>query len=251
MHKRNEHPAEAVISKTAERKQAAGKDVGYNLQGQRLGRKGRDTRERIIAAAAELLAGPPDVPVTLSAVARKASLGMTSLYVYFKDLAELILAVLEPITASAEEAYVWHLRERWPDENLRERCVAFVRDYHAFWKQHARVLHMRNSMADAFDSRMAEHRIGTARPLIELIIRQMDGDPSDTESPVAALATALYIGLERLVVVLTDADMPKRINASFLPNQHYRLMAVARMLELSIRHGREGIDFDGSALMMN
>ena len=244
MRKHNDQQAEAVIPKAAERKQAAEKAASYNLQGQRLGRKGRDTRERILAATAELLAGPPDVPVTLSAVARKASLGMTSLYVYFSDLSELILAVLEPITASAEEAYIGQVRTRWSDETLRENCVAFVRDYHAFWQQHGRVLHLRNSMADAFDTRMVQHRVGTAMPLIELIIQQMDGDPTDKESPISALATALYIGLERLVVVLTDTNMPKRVKSELLPNQHNRLMAVARMLELGIRHGREGVVFD-------
>lgn len=247
MHKQSDNQVEAVITKAAGRKQAAEKAASYNLQGQKLGRKGRDTRERILAATAELLAGPPDVPVTLSAVARKVPIGMTSLYVYFSDLTELILAVLEPITASAEAAYVGHLRERWEDDALREHCIAFVQDYHAFWRQHARVLHLRNSMADGFDTRMVAHRIGTARPLIELIIQQMDGDPTDTESPVAAMATALYVGLERLVVVLTDAEMPKRINTEFIPNLQNRLLAVARLLELGIRHGRAGIEFDEPA----
>lgn len=234
---------EGPITKSAELKLASGKAASHNLQGQRLGRKGRDTRERILAATAELLAGPPDVPVTLSAVARKASLGMTSLYVYFGDLTELILAVLEPITASAEEAYAKQLRTRWSDETLREDCIAFVRNYHAFWQQHARILHLRNSMADALDTRMVEHRVGTARPLIELLVWQMDGDPADTESPIAAMATALYVGLERLVVVLTDSNMPRRINHPFIPNLRSRLLAVARLLELGIRHGRSGIDF--------
>ena len=67
--------------------------LSHNLNGQRLGRKGRDTRDRIIAAATELLAEPGNAAFTLSAVARKAGLGMTSLYVYFKDLGELVLAL--------------------------------------------------------------------------------------------------------------------------------------------------------------
>ena len=59
---------------------AAGENpLSHNLQGQKLGRKGRVTRERIIAAAEKLLAGPPGTPVTLSAVAREASLARTTL----------------------------------------------------------------------------------------------------------------------------------------------------------------------------
>src|SRR5579862_4458368 len=63
-----------------------------NQVGQKLGRRGRLTRERILAATRELLDADPPQPLTLSAVARAAGLGMTSLYVYFKDLGELVLA---------------------------------------------------------------------------------------------------------------------------------------------------------------
>src|SRR3546814_7301779 len=85
--------------------------VSHNLNGQKLGRKGRITRERILAAAIELIDSPEEA-VTLSAVARRASLGMTSLYNYFTDLTELLLAVLEPVMATAEKSYLALLRDR-------------------------------------------------------------------------------------------------------------------------------------------
>lgn len=215
-----------------------------NLAGQRLGRKGRETRERILAATAELLAEGPETAVSLSEIARRASLGMTSLYLYFTDLTELLLAALEPIMASAEQAYVGHLRQRWPDQDLQGHCVAFVRKYHGFWHQHARILHLRNSMADAADIRMLEHRLGSAVPLIGLLARQMDRDPAATSSPAYATATALFIGLDRLVAVRTDAGMARRLvspDNRVLPN---RLLAQARLMELGIRDARTGADFD-------
>src|SRR5690349_300939 len=84
------HPAAAGLRPDAD-------GVSHNLAGQRLGRKGRDTRDRIIAAAVELIYCSPADPLTLSAVARQANLGMTSLYNYFGDLPELLAAVLEPV----------------------------------------------------------------------------------------------------------------------------------------------------------
>ena len=228
-------------SRAAARKAAAAESLSHNLVGQKLGRKGRDTRERILAAATELISGPPETPVTLSAVARKASLGMTSLYLYFSDLGELLLAVLEPIMASAEEAYVAHLREHWPDETLRDHCLAFVRDYHAFWQQHSRILHLRNSMADAYDARMVQHRMRAALPLIQLLTAQMNGNPADMESPAYGMATALFTGLDRLIAIRTDTD-PRRVN--YEPHLRNRLRAEARLLELGIRDARSGIDFD-------
>src|SRR4051812_7547086 len=92
---------DAVKAKRAPAARAA-KPGSHNLNGQRLGRKGRLTRDRILVAANELLATPTDVPFSLSAVARQASLGMTSLYLYFTDLTELLLAILEPLMDEAE-----------------------------------------------------------------------------------------------------------------------------------------------------
>ena len=101
--------------KTAASSAIEKESLSHNLQGQRLGRKGRDTRERILLAAETLLAAPPGAPITLSAVAREASLGMTTLYLYFSDFTELLLAVLDGIMATAEDSYIGRLRERWPD----------------------------------------------------------------------------------------------------------------------------------------
>jgi len=81
-----------------------GAGVARNLHGQKLGRKGRVTRDRILAATIELLESPSGEPITMSAVARKASLGMTSLYNYFNDFSELLLAVLDPVMEEAEFA---------------------------------------------------------------------------------------------------------------------------------------------------
>ena len=60
--------------------------VSHNLKGQKRGRKGQMTRERIIAATVDVLRESDEIVISLSAVARKAKLGMTSLYVYFADL---------------------------------------------------------------------------------------------------------------------------------------------------------------------
>ena len=105
--------------------------VSHNLHGQKLGRKGRITRERILAAAIDLVE-KTDEPVTLGAVARAVGLGMTSLYNYFTDFTELLLAVLEPVMGTAQDEYVAQVRAYWPDEELSDRAMAFVRDYHEF-----------------------------------------------------------------------------------------------------------------------
>jgi AcrR family transcriptional regulator len=212
--------------------------LSHNLQGQRLGRKGRGTRERILAATERLLAGPPDTPISLSAVARDASLGMTTLYLYFSDLTELLLAVLEPIMRSAEDRYVGPLRERWPDEELGEHCSRFVDSFHGFWEQHSRILHLRNSYADIKDPRMLSHRIETSRPMIELLVRQMDGDPSDQLSPSFGMATTLLTGIERLVTISTDVSFASLLTVDPILHVRNLLGSAARLLEIGIRDRR-------------
>ncbi len=211
-------------------------DLSHNLLGQRLGRKGRGTRERIIAATERLLADPA-TPLSLSAVAREASLAMTTLYLYFSDLTELLLAVLDPIMASAEESYMAHMRTRWPDESLGSHCLDFVNAFHDFWERHTRALHLRNSHT-AGDARMVEHRVASARPVIDLLIFQMDGDPAAPRSLRTGMATALITGIERLVTVTTDADMTGNMPQSPKPNVPNLLQGQARVLELAIRDRR-------------
>lgn len=220
------------------RASASAKQISYNLNGQRLGRKGRDTRDRILAATNELLAGPPDVQISLSAVARKASLGMTSLYLYFNDLTELLLAVLEPVMATAEEEYISLLRARWPDAELGDRAQKFVMAYDGFWVKHSRILHLRNSMADRGDERMLMHRVRSAQPVMLLLVQQMDGDLNQPGTPPFSMATALMTGLERVVTVTTDAALQNILHARFSSTHAHLLQAEARLLELGIRDYR-------------
>jgi AcrR family transcriptional regulator len=217
---------------------AAPKPVSHNLNGQRLGPKGRVTRARILAATNELLAGPIDKPISLSAVAREASLGMTSLYLYFADLTELLLAVLEPLGAEAEQSYLQHLRERWPDETLGADCLQFVTALHGFWNRNSMLLHLRNSMADQRDKRMMEQRVRAAQPVILMLVSQMDQDPSIAGTPATGMATVLYTGIERVVTVATDRILPTVLPGEFSPNVRNFLQAEARLLELGIREFR-------------
>jgi AcrR family transcriptional regulator len=216
----------------------APRSPSHNLNGQRLGRKGRDTRDRIIAATQTLLAGPRETQISLSSVAREASLGMTSLYSYFNDMTELLLATLEPVMVEAEGAYVAQLRALWPNETLDEHCAAFVRAFYAFWARHSRLLHMRNSLADNQDSRMAQHRVAAASPVIELIIQQMGHDTAEIRTPAFGMATVLYVGIERVVTVATDLDMQSLLQGNFLQNIERYLESEARLLELGIRDYR-------------
>jgi AcrR family transcriptional regulator len=216
----------------------AARALSHNLNGQRLGRKGRDTRDRIIAAAQILIADRYAPLLTLSAVAREASLGMTSLYNYFGDLTELLLALLEPVVVEAETAYISKLRARWSDETLNADCLDFVSAFYAFWQRNSRLLHLRNSLGDQQDARMAQHRVASASPLIQLFVEQMGHDATEQGSPAFGMATVLYAGIERIVSIATDADMEGLLSGNFSSHIDNYLQSEARLLELGIRDYR-------------
>lgn len=235
---RSQEPAEDAPPPLAAAVKAAGKGISHNLNGQKLGRKGRGTRERILAATAELLAASDEEPISMSAVARKASLGMTSLYNYFTDLTELLLAVLEPVMAESETAFVGMLRDRWPDDHLGERCYAFMRAYHDFWSRHSRLLHLRNSMADNRDERMLIHRVRSSQPIIGLLVAQMDDDPERPNPPSLGMATVLMTGIERMVTVSTDRALTELFGPDRRNEPEHYLRPEARLMELAISDTR-------------
>ena len=176
-----------------------------NCQGQKLGRKGKDTRDRIVEAARQLIVEARVHPMSLSAVARHASIGMSSIYTYFKDMTELVLAVLEPVGELSESAYIRMIRDRWPDDQLDKRAREFVHGFHGFWEENSRLLHLRNQMADQQDLRMIAHRIQMAQPVMTLLARQMDASPHGPPGMEQDLASVLFTGLERVVTMATDA----------------------------------------------
>ncbi len=217
-------------------------EVSHNILGQRLGRKGQATRERILKAALTLLDTSHDTPITLSGVVREASVGMSTLYLYFPDLGALVLAALLRVMDRTDGAFVDRLRQRWPDEGLEESCLDFLRAHFRFWQEHARLLHMRNSLADAHDLRFIDHRNHVSLPLIGLLARQMDADPADDESLGWHMATVMLTAIERIATVMTRPDpllaQPPGVSARPKSDDN-RLRAQSRLMALGIRDARD------------
>lgn len=213
--------------------------VSHNLNGQRLGRKGRETRERIVRAAIDVLNEEGDEPFTLSAVARRASLGMSSLYNYFTDLSELMVAVLEPVTASARETYLAELRSRWPDDEIADRSLRFWRTYAEFWARNAAALHQRNRMSDAGDERMLACRVEAGLPLMHGFCRQLGSDAQrEVPGDARAMASVLATMMERTVTVQSQPSYRNYTDATLGSETGGLGSAGARLLALAIRDFR-------------
>ncbi|MBV8803941.1 MAG: TetR/AcrR family transcriptional regulator [Sinobacteraceae bacterium] len=213
--------------------------ISHNLAGQKLGRKGQRTRERILESALRLLHDPRGAPVTLSNVAREASVQLTNLYLYFPDIGELVLGALARVM-DVDTEFMELVRRRWPDEGLGMSCVAFIEAHYLFWRRHARILHLRNTMADT-DARLLEYRQQVSMPLLHALVQQMDGNPAREDS-TSAMAMVILTGVERLATVLTNPNfhiVPDEPREGVVDEEVRPLLAAqAKLLELAIRNQR-------------
>jgi hypothetical protein len=108
-----------------------------------------------------------------------------------------------------------------------------------FWRRHARLLHMRNAMADANDLRVLRYRNEVTRPLIALLAGQISsGDgPGDTN-----VASVMMTGLERVATVVTNPQF--RIMAGVISAEdqqthtHDLVAAEAEVISVVIAHRR-------------
>ncbi len=216
--------------------------VTYNLVGQRLGRKGQETRERVISAMLTLLEDPEGPPVTLTAVAKEASVGMTTLYLYFPAMGDLLLAALRCVMETAGEAFMKLVLNHWSDETLAEDCLAFHQAHYRFWKRHARLLRMRNSFADDCDLAVLSYRSGATRPLLDALTRQMGCDPAHGDTACAHLATVVLTGLERVATVVTTPHFHITSSAHGTSSEEVYIdtliAAQSRLTEIAIRDQR-------------
>lgn len=179
-------------------------EVSHNQFGQKLGRKGQETRERIIQAMLRLMDDPEGPPVTLTGVAREASMRLTNLYLYFPDIGALLLAALAKVMDRGGEEHEELLRARWPDETLDASAREFVRALYRFWKRHARLLHLRNTLADEGDLRVREYRNIRTQPLLDMLAAQFAPAAGGPVPEAGMMAAVLFTGLERIVTLTSS-----------------------------------------------
>lgn len=170
-----------------------------NLYGQKLGRKGAETRARLMRATANLLEKRSIMEVTVADIAAAAGTSASAFYVYFDDVTEVVLAVarnIEQITPDIKAL----LSEAWTPDNSMDKALLLVKAYVAFWQEHHAILRIRNLAADEGDKRFEEVRhdaVDQIHGLLQARIAEADNglDPSSGASAVLVL-------IERVAVVV-------------------------------------------------
>lgn len=171
------------------------------LDGRTLGRRGLETRRKLLEATEELLATQSLRDVRVVDIARKVGTSPATFYQYFKDVEEAVLAlsaeVVQDITPIASE-----IEGDWTGDGGLERARRIVAAFMRYWDAHRAILRVRNLAAEEGDERFRELRLQTLRPLTdafdhEIAAAKAAGVVADAIDSYAAGA-ALVAMMERI-----------------------------------------------------
>lgn len=166
-----------------------------------LGRKGRETRARLMDAAFRLLADCSPLDLTAIAIAAEAGTAPATFYVYFRDVQDMLYALSESATVDMLEAFaaldVFHDNKR-----VAKDSDAFFAMLAEQWARHGAILYYRMMEADRGDPRFVAQRGRWA----EAVLTRFSGlmkqaphlKPPLDETDAYAESVVLFASIERL-----------------------------------------------------
>lgn len=169
--------------------------------GRTLGPRALKTRQRLLAATAQLLEERSVLDIAVVEIARKAETSPATFYHYFKDVDEAALALAEQ---AAEEmpALVDLIDASWKGAQGLETARSLVRAFMAHWSEHHAVLLIRNLSADKGDRRFQKVRRDALSPILDhlaaRITEAQDGGRVSRDTHPFAAAAALASILESI-----------------------------------------------------
>lgn len=170
-----------------------------NLYGQKIGRKGAETRARLMKATENLLEKRSLMELNVADIAAMAGTSSSAFYVYFDDVNDAVLAAAQSIQQITPEIEAL-LSTTWTADEASTKALALVKAYVAFWQEHHAILRIRNTSADEGDKRFEDVRhasVERVHDLLEERIAEADNglDPSSGASAVLVL-------IERVAVIV-------------------------------------------------
>jgi len=206
-----------------------------NKAGQKLGRKGLETRTRLLIATREMLERWPEQKLTPSTIARQADVASQTFYLYFNDVEEALLILIAE--ASKDNAPVIAAIEQAVKTGGSEAMERFIRAFYAMWDKHRPLLALRNYYSDNGEARFYKLRTDCSLPIVHAIAGRLSTSGALSAKKCLARAVIIYSALERSASrahttalaagddLLTNADFMSAeadILALMLENPDYR-----------------------------
>ena len=171
-----------------------------NKDGQAIGRKGAESRARLLAATRQLLIELSTArKLTASSIARAAGLASQTFYLYFDDVEEILYCLSEEASADTT-GIIEALDSPWDKAAPHAFTLPVVAAFYEYWDRHRPILNIRNYMADRGDEAFAALRNESAIPIITRIaarIRAGQGEARLSERDSLARAIIIFSAIER------------------------------------------------------
>lgn len=184
-------------------------DQPVALDGRPLGKRGAQTRRRLLDATATLLETQGIRDLRVVDIAREVGTSPATFYQYFRDAEEAVL-----VLASDAGEEIVHLADlldtRWHGDAGLDAARELVDGFFEYWDKHRAVLRTRNLAAQEGDRRFREIRNNTlttftARFTGLVAASQRDGHVSPSLSPPAAGAAVVAL-IERMAAFHRDLE---------------------------------------------
>lgn len=170
-----------------------------NKHGQALGRKGEESRRRLLDATLSLLSEDSVHKLSASKIARAAGMVSQSFYLYFKEIDEVLLILAEE---AAEELVqvAGILRDAEPGTPADVLSRRFIDAYSEYWDRHRPILNARNYIADSGSNEFLRVRHEATMPIIHAIADRIVAQPGETLTRALAISRAviIYVSMERM-----------------------------------------------------
>lgn len=171
-----------------------------NKDGQTIGRKGTESRVRLLEATRRLIGQVPVQRLTASAIARGAGLASQTFYLYFRDVEEALLHLAVAAEADLDGIRI-ALDQPWNPDAFDLHAERFVDAFYRYWDGHRALLTVRNFLADSGDPAFIQQRSRSALPIVNGIARHIiaaRGGAAVSEREAFARAILLYAAIERM-----------------------------------------------------
>jgi AcrR family transcriptional regulator len=162
-------------------------DAAVALDGRALGRRGAQTRQRL-----------------LDDIARAVDLAPATFYQYFRDVEEAVLA-LSVAVGEETSSLTALVAQSWSGAKGLGVVRQLVEDFITNWDDHRAVLRTRNLAAQEGDLRFRTVRNEALRPLTEGIAAKVGAQDEPGVAPYAA-AAAMVAMLERMAAFHVDLE---------------------------------------------
>lgn len=172
------------------------------LDGRPLGRRGAETRQRLLDATARLLQDKGLRELRVVDIARSVELSPATFYQYFGDVETAVLALSAAVGEETSSLGALVTRS-WVGADGLDVVRRLVEDFITNWDQHRAVLRTRNLAAQEGDQRFRDVRNAALRPLTEGIAAKIAARHDSGLAPFAA-AAAMVSMLERMAAFHAD-----------------------------------------------